>query len=273
MRDFGTCDVCDAPLRLVRVQRDRYSGRYPGGLSEAIVCYTHGTHSDSRAMVNAIRAEFQGEQRSKNHWNPRPYQGSQESKRWSDSFGYRVGIALLFGAPVAAFLAAWSATSELSWDGLPRVGVGALAAFAAWLAAVGVLTALERPYKRRWDESERRRIAQNEKVRREREERGDRTYAGLTQAKWRKTLDEFDQSCAYCSKRLTEGDTHRDHFVPFSRGGIDDASNIVPACGDCNRAKRDQMPDAWLAQCRRERKKVNPSLKKWRSRTETDSRT
>jgi 5-methylcytosine-specific restriction endonuclease McrA len=52
--------------------------------------------------------------------------------------------------------------------------------------------------------------------------------------------------------------------MPFSRGGVDDASNIVPACSDCNRAKGDQMPDAWLAQCRRERKKVNPKLKKWR---------
>ena len=77
------------------------------------------------------------------------------------------------------------------------------------------------------------------------------------------TLSEFDHRCAYCSKHLAPGDTHRDHFVPFARGGADDASNIVPACGDCNRAKRDQMPDAWLARCRSSGRQVNPKLKEW----------
>lgn len=242
-------------------------------MSEAIVCYSHGTAPGSRAMVKAIRAERQGEQRSRNHWNPRPYNGSDGYFRFDDSFGYRVGITLLFVAPVVGFIAALSATSDALGGTLAYLAVGAVTAFAAWLGAAGVLTALERPYERRWDERERQRVARNERVRREREERGDRTFAGLTQAKWRKVLAEFDGRCAYCSKDLTEGDTHRDHFVPFSQGGADDASNIVPACGDCNRAKGDRMPDAWLAQCRRERKKVNPKLKKWRSRTETDSRT
>lgn len=51
-------------------------------------------------------------------------------------------------------------------------------------------------------------------------------------------------NCAYCAKVTDE--LHRDHVVPRSRGGSDNATNIVMACADCNRDKRDQLPSEWL---------------------------
>ena len=130
---------------------------------------------------------------------------------------------------------------------------------------------LELPYKRKWDESERRRVEHNEREREKRRERGERSYSGLTQSRWKDLLREFDHRCAYCSTPLVPDQTHRDHFVPFAKGGADDASNIVPACIECNKAKRDQMPKMWLARCRREKKKVNPKLKEWQlGKTATD---
>lgn len=263
MRDLGTCRFCGNRFTVESVQRDPFTGRYPGGTRIEVRCWC-GTHPDSKKMVKAIYAEIQGESRSRNHWNPRPYSGSSESKRFLNSFRYRAAIALMFVAPVVGFGLGWGLTLEVIENTLLHLAIAAAAAFLAWLGAVGVYGAVEMPYKRRWEESERRRVARNEQVRREREERGDRAYVGLTQAMWRNLLSEFDQRCAYCSKPLAKGDTHRDHFVPFSKGGVDDASNIVPACGDCNRAKRDRMPDDWLAQCRREKKKSNPKLKEWR---------
>ena len=31
--------------------------------------------------------------------------------------------------------------------------------------------------------------------------------------------------------------TEVDHVIPVAKGGTDDPSNLVPACGPCNRAK------------------------------------
>jgi len=43
------------------------------------------------------------------------------------------------------------------------------------------------------------------------------------------------QRCAYC---LTWTDNpHRDHVVPFSKGGSDSPDNLVPACASCNSKK------------------------------------
>jgi len=114
-------------------------------------------------------------------------------------------------------------------------------------------------------------VEHNEQQREKRRELGQRSYSGLTEAKWSDLLREFDHRCAYCSALLVPSQTHRDHFVPFAKGGADDISNIVPACVECNKAKRDKMPKAWFAQCRRERKNINPKLQDWQKRnTATD---
>jgi hypothetical protein len=51
--------------------------------------------------------------------------------------------------------------------------------------------------------------------------------------------------CAYCG---AHGDAKlvRDHVVPRSRGGPDNAFNIVIACEGCNTAKRDATAIEWL---------------------------
>jgi len=52
--------------------------------------------------------------------------------------------------------------------------------------------------------------------------------------------------CQYCGRSATdlkprEGLT-RDHLVPLSRGGTNDWSNVVTACGSCNTRKANRLP-------------------------------
>lgn len=50
--------------------------------------------------------------------------------------------------------------------------------------------------------------------------------------------------CSYCSRESS--DLHQDHVVPRSRGGPDNASNIVMACQPCNSSKTDMLASEWL---------------------------
>lgn len=47
--------------------------------------------------------------------------------------------------------------------------------------------------------------------------------------------------CAYCGNVFKDIDLTRDHVVPTSRGGKDVWTNVVTACGPCNRKKDDKM--------------------------------
>jgi hypothetical protein len=54
-------------------------------------------------------------------------------------------------------------------------------------------------------------------------------------SEWEKIKQAADGRCHYCrrkTKRLT-----KDHVIPLSKGGLDVASNIVPACLRCNLSK------------------------------------
>lgn len=51
--------------------------------------------------------------------------------------------------------------------------------------------------------------------------------------------------CAYCQK---QAELVRDHVVPRSRGGPDNATNIVMACDECNNSKRDSLASEWLGE-------------------------
>jgi HNH endonuclease len=60
-----------------------------------------------------------------------------------------------------------------------------------------------------------------------------------------------DGKCLYCWKSLCvnnrgyfagKGRYELDHFIALSRGGADKPYNIVLACVDCNREKRDLLP-------------------------------
>jgi 5-methylcytosine-specific restriction endonuclease McrA len=37
-----------------------------------------------------------------------------------------------------------------------------------------------------------------------------------------------------------------DHVFPVSKGGSDDLTNLVLACGPCNNAKADKVPEVWF---------------------------
>ena len=71
----------------------------------------------------------------------------------------------------------------------------------------------------------------------------------FTDADWRELLAEHADSCFYCGVKNVF--LEREHVVPLSRGGDHTKSNIVPACGPCNRRKwtltggefRDRMGD------------------------------
>jgi hypothetical protein len=43
--------------------------------------------------------------------------------------------------------------------------------------------------------------------------------------------------CAYCTRTFTAGGLTRDHVHPTSKGGLDIWTNVVTACGRCNKKK------------------------------------
>jgi hypothetical protein len=45
--------------------------------------------------------------------------------------------------------------------------------------------------------------------------------------------------CAYCGDQSTHTRLTRDHIHPSSKGGIDKWTNVVTACGSCNKRKSD----------------------------------
>ena len=56
----------------------------------------------------------------------------------------------------------------------------------------------------------------------------------FTSAEWLDLLASYEDQCGYCGNG---GPMQADHRVPLSRGGTHSISNIIPACGPCNREK------------------------------------
>lgn len=70
---------------------------------------------------------------------------------------------------------------------------------------------------------------------------------GVTAKEWaaiRKVyaLPDGTEACAYCRKACK---ATADHVIPIARGGVDAASNVVPACKPCNCGKRDRLLSEW----------------------------
>lgn len=70
----------------------------------------------------------------------------------------------------------------------------------------------------------------------------------------KKRLEYGDLKCYYCGKGNLKEDVNEyagkralsrlatiDHFIPRSRGGTDDESNLVVACFKCNQKKADSV--------------------------------
>jgi hypothetical protein len=57
------------------------------------------------------------------------------------------------------------------------------------------------------------------------------------------TFARDDYTCRYCGER--GGRLECDHVVPVSRGGESEHPNLVTACFDCNRSKRNKTPEEW----------------------------
>lgn len=49
--------------------------------------------------------------------------------------------------------------------------------------------------------------------------------------------------CAYCGQEYKSSDLTRDHVHPSSRNGLDVWTNVVTACGSCNKHKDNRTPE------------------------------
>lgn len=58
--------------------------------------------------------------------------------------------------------------------------------------------------------------------------------------------------CAYCGDKATG----YDHIVPVTKGGTDDADNLVPCCPDCNREKNNRLLADFLNTSRKMRRNL-----------------
>lgn len=97
-------------------------------------------------------------------------------------------------------------------------------------------------YAREWAEKnpeKRSAIAQSYKHRRRASERSGMT--GRELAQWKRTQPKI---CHWCGAKC-EASFHVDHYVPLSKGGKHEASNLVIACRSCNFRKNAKDPFAF----------------------------
>ena len=63
-------------------------------------------------------------------------------------------------------------------------------------------------------------------------------------------LTYFDKRCPYCKEELFQTTNRKqyeiDHFFPVVKGGQDLPWNLLPVCQNCNRKKRDILPNDFL---------------------------
>jgi len=62
---------------------------------------------------------------------------------------------------------------------------------------------------------------------------------------WKRRI--ADGRCHYCGREVGTRRLTLDHVVPLIRGGKSVRGNVVPACKDCNSAKRSLLPWEWNA--------------------------
>lgn len=57
-----------------------------------------------------------------------------------------------------------------------------------------------------------------------------------------KELYSTVKNCYWCNIKLTKNNTHLDHFVPLSKGGLHTIDNLVLSCSCCNLKKSNKDP-------------------------------
>ncbi len=57
----------------------------------------------------------------------------------------------------------------------------------------------------------------------------------LTDDQWRKIIRLSRGWCYWCKRQMKE--TTKDHVIPFNKGGLHTASNIIASCRSCNSSK------------------------------------
>jgi 5-methylcytosine-specific restriction endonuclease McrA len=72
----------------------------------------------------------------------------------------------------------------------------------------------------------------------------------FTSAEWRDLVESHAGKCAYC---CVVAPLEVDHRVPLKRGGTNWISNVLPACGPCNRKKGQLTEDEFRARMATER--------------------
>lgn len=79
-----------------------------------------------------------------------------------------------------------------------------------------------------------------------------RGYLHLTIEELDNIIDNFQVSdnrsvCPYCDRVMDSKDMiHFDHLVPYSKGGADIVTNLIPVCKYCNRSKLDMDFKEWF---------------------------
>jgi 5-methylcytosine-specific restriction endonuclease McrA len=68
----------------------------------------------------------------------------------------------------------------------------------------------------------------------------------LRQSGWWKRRIAYGR-CHYCGREVGARRLTLDHVVPLIRGGTSVRGNVVPACKDCNSAKKSLLPWEWDA--------------------------
>lgn len=66
----------------------------------------------------------------------------------------------------------------------------------------------------------------------------------FSEAEWRAKFAQYEYRCHWCGKHCRD-DAHRDHLIPFARGGMNVISNIVPSCSFCNQSRGKKLPHEW----------------------------
>src|SRR5213593_4127524 len=72
-----------------------------------------------------------------------------------------------------------------------------------------------------------------------------------TAREWTLLVRQHGDACAYCG---ATGPLQPDHRVPLSRGGSNHITNILPACGPCNRRKHVMTEAEFGARLAREKR-------------------